>query len=196
MSRRKPTSTVEANGSKPVSPDMKAPNEKTSNPHGDQSVNNYMGSIVGQSVINYMGSFGDQAVNNYMCSIGDQSVNTYMGSIGDQAVNDRKGSVGSQADNSYYYNGSNFMETCRDQADNQYSNMSNNTGTKLYKRCDLGQKHQQHGQWTTNFLDAQHTAAVPQIHTPNIFSIPGYQCKTIIPLLYLPNRFSFPGFII
>ena len=73
---------MEASGSKPVSPDMKAPNEKTSNPHGD----NYMGSIVGQSVNNYMGSFGDQAVNNYMSSIGDQSVNTYMGSIGDQAV--------------------------------------------------------------------------------------------------------------
>ena len=46
MSSRKPTSTVEANEisvcAKPVSLDMKTPNEKTSNSHGDQSVNNYM----------------------------------------------------------------------------------------------------------------------------------------------------------
>ena len=143
-----------------------------------------------------MGSFGDQAVNNYMSCIGDQSVNTYMGSIGDQAVNYHKGSVGSQADNRYYYNGSKFMETCRDQADNQYSIISSNTGTRLCKRCDLGQKHRQHGQWTTNFLDSQHTTAVPHIHAPNIFSTPGYQCKTMIPLLYLPNSFSFSGLFI
>ena len=116
-----------------------------------------------------------------MGSIGDQAVNNYMGSVGDQSVNECKGSIGNQVDNHYYHNGSNFMGSCRDQADNQYKNISSNTGTGSYKRNsgymdDLVQnsykrQHQQHGQGTTNFLDFQHTTAVPHIvHAPNIFS--------------------------
>ena len=172
MSSRKPTSAMEKNEisvcTKSVSPDMKAPAEQTGNRHGN-SDNNYMGSIV------------DQVVNNYMGSIGDQSVNNYMGIIVDQAVNDHQGSIGSQADNLYHHNGSNFMGGWKDQADNQYSNISSNKGTRSYKRCNSGymgnlgqhiynRQHQQHGQRRTNFLNFQHTAAVPQIHAPNIFS--------------------------
>ena len=184
MSSRKPTSTMEANEisvcAKSVSPDMKAPTEQTRNQHGNND-NNYMGSIV------------DQAVDNYMGSIGDQSVNNYMGSIVDQAVNDHQGSIGSQADNLYHHNGINFMGGCKDQPDNQYSNISSNTGTRSYKCCNSGymdnlgqhiynRQHQQHGQGTTNFLNFQHTIAVPQIHAPNIFSFSGYQYATMIPL--------------
>ena len=163
MSSRKPTSTNEANEisvcAKSVSPGMKAPTEQTRNQHGNND-NNYIGSIV------------DQAVNNYMGSIGDQSVNNYMGNIVDQATNEHRGSIGSQADNLYHHNGINFMGGCKDQADNQYSNISSNTGTRLYKRCNSGymdnldqhiynRQHQQHGQGTTNFLNFQHTTAVP-----------------------------------
>ena len=77
-----------------------------------------------------MVSIVDQSVNNYMGSTGGQFVKNYMGSIGDQEVNDHKVSIGSQADNHYHYNGSNFLGSCRDQANNQYSNISSNTGTK------------------------------------------------------------------
>ena len=207
MSSRKPTSTMEANEisvcAKSVSPDMKAPTEQTRNQHGNND-NNYMGSIVDHAVNNYMGSIVDQAVNNFMGSIGDQSVNNYMGSIVDQAVNDHQGSIGSQADNLYHHNGINFMRGCKDQTDNQYSNISSNTGTRSYKRCNSGymdnlgqhvynRQHQQHGQGTTNFLNFQHTTAVPQIHAPNIFSFSGYQYATMIPLLYPPNSLSFSG---
>ena len=155
---------------KSVIPDMKAPTKNTGNQHGN-SDNNYMGSIGDQAVNNYVGSFGDQAVNNYMGRTGNQSVNNYMGNIGDQVVNDYKGSIVSEADNRYHDNGSKFMGSCRDQADNQYSNISRNTGTRSYKHCNngymdnLGQnihnrQHQQHEQGTTNFLDFQHTTAV------------------------------------
>ena len=196
ISSRKPTSTMETNEisvcAKPVSPDMTAPTEQTGNQHGN-SDNNYMGSI------------GDQAVNNYMGSIGDQAVNNYMDSVGDQAVNDYKGSIDNQVYNHYYHNGSNFMGSCRDQADNQYRNISSNTGTGSYDCCNsvcidnlvqnsCKRQHQQHGQGTTNFLNFQHTTAVPQlIHASNIFSFSGYQCATMIPLLYLPNSLSFSG---
>ena len=141
MSSRKPTSTMETNEisvcAKSVSPDMKAPTEQTGNQLAN-SDNNYMGSIVDQAVNTYMGSFADQAVNNYMGSTGDQTLNNHMGSIVDQAVNDHQGSIGSQADNLYHHNGSNFMGGCKDQADNQYSNISSNTGTRSYKRRHSG----------------------------------------------------------
>ena len=117
-----------------------------------------------------------------MGSIGDQAVNKYMRSVGDQSVNDYKGSTGNQVYNHSYHNGSNFMGSCRDQADNQNRNISSNTGTGSYKCCNSGymdnliqnsynRQHQQHGQGTTNFLDFQHTTAVPQIvRAPNTFS--------------------------
>ena len=176
---------------KSVSPDMKAPTEQTGNQHGDNDNN-------------YIASFGDQVVNNYMGSIGDQSVNNYKGSTGDQAVNDHQGSTFIQADNHYHHNGSNFMRSCKDQADNHYSNISSNTGTRSYKGCDSSymdnlsknihkRQHQQRGQGKTNFHDFQHTAAVPEIHAPNIFSFSGYQYATMIPLLYSPNSLSFSG---
>ena len=75
-----------------------------------------------------------------------------------------------------------YVGSCRDQADNQYSNISSNTGTKLYRGCNsdymdnlsqnvYNRQHQQHGQGMTNFLDLQHTTAVPQIvRAPNNFS--------------------------
>ena len=140
-----------------------------------------------------------------MGRIGDQAVNNYMDSVDDQVVNDYKGTVGNQVYNHYYHNGSNFMGSCRDQADNQYRNISSNTGTGSYDCCNsvymdnlvqnsCKRQHQQHGQGTTNFLDFQHTTAVPQIvHAPNIFSFSGYQCATMIPLLYPPNSLSFSG---
>ena len=90
------------------------------------------------------------------------------------------------------------MGSCRDQADNQYRNISSNTGTRSYKRCNSGYKnsynrqHQQHGQETTNFLDFQHTTVPQIVHAPNIFSFSGYQCATMIPL-YPPNSLSFSG---
>ena len=100
MSSRNSTSAMEKNEisvcAKPVSPDMKAPTEQTGNQHGDQAVNNYMGSISDQSINNYMGSIGDQAVNNYMGSSSDQAVNDYMSSVGGQSVNDYKGSIYNQ----------------------------------------------------------------------------------------------------
>ena len=202
MSSREATSTMETNEisvcAKPVSPEMKAPTEQTGNQHGDQAVNNNMGSIGDQAVNDCMGHIGDQAVINYKGSISDQAVNDYMGSVGDQSVNDYKGSICNQVDN-HFNNGSNFMESCRDQADNQYRNISSNTGTRSYKRCNSGYKnsynrqHQQHGQETTNFLDFQHTAVPQIVNAPNIFSFSGYQCATMIPLLYLPNSLSFSG---
>ena len=208
MSSRNSTSAMETNEisvcAKPVSPDMKAPTEQTGNQHGDQAVNNNMGSIGDQAVNDCMGHIGDQAVINYKGSISDQAVNDYMGSVGDQSVNDYKGSICTQVDN-HFNNGSNFMESCRDQADNQYRNISSNTGTRSYKHCNIGymdnlvknsynRQHQQHGQETTNFPDFQHTTSVPQIvNAPNIFSFSGYQCATMIPLLYLPNSLSFSG---
>ena len=199
MSSRNSTSAMETNEisvcAKPVSPDMKAPTEQTGNQHGDQAVNNYMGSISDQSINNNMGSIGDQAVNNYMGSIGDQAVNNCMGSSSDQTVNDYMGSVGGQSVNDYkgstynqVHNGSNFMGSCRDQADNQYRNISSNTGTRSYKRCNNGYKngynrqHQQHGEETTNFLDFQHTTTPRIVHAPNIFLFSGSQCATMIPL--------------
>ena len=197
MSSRNSTSAMETNEisvcAKPVSPDMKAPTEQTGNQHGDQSVNNYMGRIGDQSIHNYMGSIGDQAVNNYMGSSSDQAVNDYVGSVGDQSVNDYKGSIYNQVHNS-----SSFMGSCRDKADNQYRNISSNTGTRSYKRCNSGYKnsynrqHQQHGQETTNFLDFQHETVPQIVHAPNIFSFSGYQCATLIPL-YPPNSLSFSG---
>ena len=97
MSSRNSTSAMETNEisvcAKPVSPDMKAPTEQTGNQHGDQAVNNYMGSISDQSINNYMGSIGDQAVNNYMGSSSSQAVNDYVGSVGNQSVIDYKGSI-------------------------------------------------------------------------------------------------------
>ena len=97
MSSRNSTSAMEKNEisvcAKPVSPDMKAPTEQTGNQHGDQAVNNYMGSISDQSINNYMGSIGDQAVNNYMGSSSSQAVNDYVGSVGNQSVIDYKGSI-------------------------------------------------------------------------------------------------------
>ena len=189
----------------PVSPDMKAPSEQTGNQHGDQDVNNYMGSISDQSINNYMGSIGDQAVNYYMDSIGDQAVNNYMGGSSDQAVNKYMCSVGGQPVNDYkgsiynqVHNGSSFMGVCRDQADNQYRNISSNRVTRSYKRCNSGYKnsynrqHQQHGQETTNSLDFQYTTVPQIVHAPNIFSFSGYQCATMIPL-YPPNSLSFSG---
>ena len=150
---------------KSVSLDMKAPTEQTRNQHGN-SDNNYMRSVGDQAVNNYMGSIGDQAVNNYMGGIGDQSVNNYMGIIGDEAVNNYRGSVGNQEDNRYYHNGSSFIGSHRDQADNQYScrnsGYMDNLGQNVYNR-----QHQHRGQGTTNFLDFQHAAAFPQIsHEP------------------------------
>ena len=192
MSSRNSASTMETNGismcAKPVSPDMKAPTGQAGNHHGDQAVNNYMDSISDQSVNKYMDSIGDQAVNNYISSVVDQSVNDYKGSIHNQ-VRD----------------GSSFMVSCRDQADNQYRNISNNTDIRSYKRHNSGymdnlvknsyyRQHQQYGQEATNILDFQHTAAVPQIiHASNIFSFSGYQCATMIPLLYPPNSLCFSG---
>ena len=97
MSSSNSTSAMETNEisvcAKPVSPDMKAPTEQTGNQHGDQAVNNYMGSISDQSINNYMGSIGDQAVNNYMGSSSSQAVNDYVGSVGNQSVIDYKGSI-------------------------------------------------------------------------------------------------------
>ena len=105
MSSRNSTSAMEKNEisvcAKPVSPDMKAPTEQIGNQHGDQAVNNCMGSISDQSINNDMGSIGDQAVDNYMGSISDQAVNNYMGSSSSQAVNDYVGSVGDQSVNDY-----------------------------------------------------------------------------------------------
>ena len=109
-----------------------------------------------------------------------------MGSVGDQAVNNYTGSIGNQVYNHYYHNGSNYMGNCRDQADNQYRNIRSNTGAGLYKCYNSGymdnlvessynRQHQQHEQGATNFLDFQHTTAVPQIvHAPNIFSFSRY----------------------
>ena len=154
---------------KPVSPDMKAPTEQTGNQHGDQAVNNYMGSI------------SDQSINNYMGSIGDQAFSNYMDSSSDQAVNDCKCSIYNQV-----HNGSSFMGSCRDQADKQYRNISSNY-KNIYNR-----QHQQHGQETTNFLNFQHTTVPQIVHAHNIFSFSGYQCATII-LLYPPNSLSFSG---
>ena len=57
-----------------------------------------------------------------------------------------------------------------------------NLGQNIYNR-----QYQQHGEGTINFLDFQHTKAVPQVHAPNIFSFLGYQCATIVGLLYSPN---------
>ena len=105
-----------------------------------------------------MGSIGDQAVNNYTGTSSNQAVNDYVFSVGDQSVNDYKGSIYNQV-----HNGSSFMGGFRGQADNQYRNISSNTGTRSYKRCNSGYKnsynrqHQQHGQETTNFLNFQHT---------------------------------------
>ena len=66
----------------------------------------------------------DLAVNSYMSSIGDKTVNDYMSSVsGDQSVNDYKGSICNQEDN-HFHNGINFMGSCRDQADNQYRNIT------------------------------------------------------------------------
>ena len=178
---------------KPVSPDMKAPTEQTSNQHGDQAVNNYKGSISDQSINNCMGSIGDQAVNNYMGTSSNQAVNDYVCSVGDQSVNDCKGSIYNQV-----HNGSSFMGVCRDQADNQYRNISSNRVTRSYKRCNSGYKnsynrqHQQHGQETTNSFDFQYTTVPQIVHAPNIFSFSGYQCATMIPL-YPPNSLSFSG---
>ena len=80
------------------------------------------------------------------------------------------------------------MGSYRDQADNQYRNISSNTGTRSYKRCNNGYKnsynrqHQQHGEETTNFLDFQHTTTPRIVHAPNIFLFSGSQCATMIPL--------------
>ena len=135
-----------------------------------------------------------------MDSIGDQAVNNYISSVVDQSVNDYKGSIHNQV-----RDGSSFMVSCRDQADNQYRNISSNTDIRSYKRHNSGymdnlvknsyyRQHQQYGQEATNILDFQHTAAVPQIiHASNIFSFSGYQCATMIPLLYPPNSLCFSG---
>ena len=197
MSSRNSTSAMEKNEisvcAKPVSPDMKAPTEQTGNQHGDQSVNNYMGCISDQSINNYMGSIGDQAVNNYMGSSSDQAVNDYVSSVGDQSVNDYKSSIYNQV-----HNASSCMESCRDEADNQYRNISSNSGTRSYKRCNNDSKnsynkqHQQHGQEATNFLHFQLTTFPQIVHAPNIFSFLGYQCATMIPL-YPRNSLSFSG---
>ena len=120
---------------KPVNPDMKAPTEQTSNQHSDQAVNNYMSSINDQSINNCMGSIGDQAVNNNTGTSSNQAVNDYVFSVGDQSVNDYKGSIYNQV-----HNGSSFMGGFRGQADNQYRNISSNTGTRSYKRCNSGYK--------------------------------------------------------
>ena len=177
---------------KPVSLDMTASTEQTGNLHGNNN-NKYMGSIGDQAVNNYIGSFGDQAVNNYIVSVGDQAVNCY------------KGSIGNKVYNHYYHNGSNFMRSCKNQADNQYRNISSIKGTRSYNCCNSGymdnfvqnscnRLHQQHGKGTTDFLYFQHTTTVPQIvHAPNIFSFSGYQCATMTPLLYLLNSLSFSG---
>ena len=74
-----------------------------------------------------------------MGSISDQSINNYMGSINDQAVISYMSSICNQVDN-HFHNGINFMGGCRDQADNQYRNISSNTGTRSYKRCNSGYK--------------------------------------------------------
>ena len=149
VSSRNSTSAMETNEifvcAKPVSPDMKAPAEQTSNQHGDQAVNDYKGSIYNQ-----------------------------------------------------VHNGSSFMGVCRDQADNQYRNISSNRVTRSYKRCNSGYKnsynrqHQQHGQEATNSLDFQYTTVPQIVHAPNIFSFSGYQCATMIPL-YPPKSLSFSG---
>ena len=193
MSSRNSTSAMERNEisvrAKPVSSDMKAPTEQTGNQHGD----NYMGSISDQSINNYMGSIGDQAVNNYMGSSSDQAVNDYVSSVGDQSVNDYKSSIYNQV-----HNASSCMESCRDEADNQYRNISSNSGTRSYKRCNNDSKnsynkqHQQHGQEATNFLHFQLTTFPQIVHAPNIFSFLGYQCATMI-LLYPRNSLSFSG---
>ena len=69
-----------------------------------------------------------------MDSSSDQSVNDYVGSVGDQSVNDYKDSIYNQV-----HNASSFMGSCRDQADNQYRNISSNTGTRSCKRCNSDQ---------------------------------------------------------
>ena len=128
-----------------------------------------------------------------MDSSSDQAVDDYLVSVGDQSVNDYKDSIYNQV-----HNCSSFMGSCRDQADNQYKNISSKTGTRSHKRCNSGYKnsynrqHQQHGQETTNFLDFQHTTVPQIVHAPNIFSFSGYQCATMIPL-YPPNSLSFSG---
>ena len=131
-----------------------------------------------------------------MDSSSDQAVDDYLVSVGDQSVNDYKDSIYNQV-----HNCSSFMGSCRDQADNQYKNISSKTGTRSHKRCNSGYKnsynrqHQQHGQETTNFLDFQHTTVPQIVHAPNIFSFSGYQCATMIPL-YPPKSLSFSGLMI